>query len=119
VALSAHQRDQVDSENYSAPSTSLGGSIGANIGVPHLPALHQMNSIDLGPGASQAAELSFPTKTPIQQNTTFYAPVEQQHYAVVPMQSIRPSEPALQIVAVPFNDGKGNVVHRLKRVVGR
>lgn len=127
VALNAYQRDMVNndlalgnqqlqpnqqlhSNQQSHMSGGLGGSIGTN--VPN-------NSVNWGPGAIQAAELTFPTKAPTQQGAIYYASPSHHQYAMVPMQSIRPGEPTMQIMAVPFDNGKGAVVHRLKRVVGR
>lgn len=95
VGLNAYQRDRIDNETADA---------------------HH----GFGPGASQAAELSFPTKTPTAGMYTAVpmAPqATQQQYAYVPVATVRPGEPALQYMAVPYNDGKGTI--RLKRVVGR
>lgn len=104
VGLNAYQRDRIDNDLAMVPTPSAGGVISAP---------------DLGPGASQAAELSFPTKTPTQINNYSYAPMAtpDSQYAMVPIQQVRPGEPVLQFMAVPLNDGKGTI--RLKRVVGR
>lgn len=94
IGLNAYQRDRIDNELADAPTA-------------------------LGPGASQAAELSFPTKTPTAGMFTGVPMTQmtQQQYAYVPIATVRPGEPALQYMAVPYNDGKGTI--RLKRVVGR
>ncbi len=77
--------------------------------------IHGQNDLsydsDLGPGASIAAELSFPQKTPTLNTPTAYAPVPTTSMSVV-----RPGEPALQYMAVPMEYSSGV---RLKRVVGR
>ncbi|MBX9666611.1 MAG: hypothetical protein K2X93_03285 [Candidatus Obscuribacterales bacterium] len=65
---------------------------------------------DLGPGATKAAESSFPQKTPTLNGPIVYVPVATASPAVV-----RPSEPALQYIAVPFETSRV----RLKHVVGR
>jgi len=103
VGLNAYQRDRIDNDLADAPILQTG---------------------QLGPGATQAAELSFPTKTPTQpvaQYNQFGAPMthHQQQYAMVPLQMTRPSEPVLQLMAVPSHDSKGNAITRLKRVVSR
>lgn len=94
IGLNAYQRDRIENETA---STYQG----------------------LGPGATQAAELSFPTKTPTAGVMYNGVPMtqSQQQYAYVPISNVRPGEPALQYMAVPYNDGKGTI--RLKRVVGR
>lgn len=116
VALNAYQRDMVNHDlslgnRQGNPADGLGGSIGA--------AMAPQQSPNWGPGATQAAEMSFPAKSPTQHGLMYYTAAPHQQYAMVPMQSIRPSEPTMQIMAVPFDNGKGAVVHRLKRVVGR
>lgn len=110
VGLNAYQRERIENDLAQAPAPSAGGVISAR---------------NLGPGASQAAELSFPTKTPTQVDNFAYGPMEtpdqhqyaDQQYAMVPIQQVRPGEPVLQFMAVPLNDGRGTI--RLKRVVGR
>jgi hypothetical protein len=93
VGLNAYQRDRIENETADA-------------------------SHGLGPGATQAAEVTFPVKTPTAGTYTVGPSFQQQQqYAMVPMQCVRPGEPTLQYMAVPYNDGKGTV--RLKRVVGR
>lgn len=105
VAINAHQRDKIEHED----------TVAQYIPARMSPVLSPLDT-NLGPGATQAAELSFPTKTPTQQNM-YYTPVQQQ--ALIQPMQIRPSEPALQIMAMPVHDGKGGIVHRLKRVVSR
>ncbi|MDZ4835536.1 MAG: hypothetical protein SGJ27_17310 [Candidatus Melainabacteria bacterium] len=97
VGMNAYQRDRINKETAHASHGS---------------------GIAFGPGATQAAETTFPTMAPTagMYNTV---PVMQEHtqYAYVPIATVRPGEPALQYMAVPYNDGRGTV--RLKRVVGR
>ncbi|MBX3074668.1 hypothetical protein KF913_12135 [Candidatus Obscuribacterales bacterium] len=128
VALNAYQRDMVNNDlslgnKQSNLAEAPGGSIGSlgtgNIGGSIGSNMTAQQTANWGPGATQAAEMSFPAKAPTQQSGMYYTAPTHHQYAMVPMQSIRPSEPTMQIMAVPFDNGKGAIVHRLKRVVGR
>lgn len=135
VALNAYQRDMVNNDlslgnqqlhsnqqlhpsQQSHQNGGLGGSLGAGLGG-NIGASVPNHSASWGPGATQAAELTFPTKAPTQQGAMYYPAPSHHQYVMMPAQSVRPSEPTMQIMAVPFDNGKGAIVHRLKRVVGR
>lgn len=87
----------------------------------HLPAGTPVHAVamqpNLGPGATQATETVFPTRSTIERTPFYYVPTNGQMNNNPYQQSVRPGEMTPPCMAMPVHDGKGGF--RIKRIVGR